>query len=418
MSSQNAISVVSMKVLYFHQHFSTPRGSTGIRSYEMAQRLLKRGHQVVMVCGSYGGGETGLDAPFERGMRRGMVAGIDVVEFDLSYSNRDGFLKRAMTFVKFALRSVGLVFSEKYDLVFATTTPLTAGIPGIVARWFRWKPFVFEVRDLWPELPKAMGVIKNPVVLAVMSVLEWTSYRSANRAIGLSPGIVKGIERTGVAPERIAMVPNGCDLGIFSAAVERWRPEGVRETDLMAVFAGTHGVANGLDAVLDAAVELKKRGREDIKLVLVGQGKLKPQLEARAAREGISNVVFHPPVNKAKLAGLMASTDIGMQILANVPAFYYGTSPNKFFDYIAAGLPVLNNYPGWLADMIAEHGCGVAVPPDNPAAFADALEGLAGRRDDLRAMGERAKTLAESSFDRAKLADQWVTWLEGALARP
>lgn len=418
MLSQNPISVVSMKVLYFHQHFSTPRGSTGIRSYEMAQRLLKRGHQVVMVCGSYGGGETGLDAPFERGMRRGMVAGIDVVEFDLSYSNRDGFLKRAMTFVQFALRSVGLVFSEKYDLVFATTTPLTAGIPGIVARWFRWKPFVFEVRDLWPELPKAMGVIKNPVVLAVMSVLEWTSYRSANRAIGLSPGIVKGIERTGVAPERIGMVPNGCDLGIFSATVEPWRPEGVRETDLMAVFAGTHGIANGLDAVLDAAMELKKRGREDIKLVLVGQGKLKPQLEARAAREGLSNVVFHPPVNKAKLAGLMASTDIGMQILANVPAFYYGTSPNKFFDYIAAGLPVLNNYPGWLADMIAEHGCGVAVPPDNPAAFTDALESLAGRRDDLRAMGERAKALAESSFDRAKLADQWVTWLEGALAGP
>jgi glycosyltransferase involved in cell wall biosynthesis len=407
-----------MKVLYFHQHFSTPRGSTGIRSYEMAQRLLKRGHEVVMVCGSYGGGETGLDVPFRRGMRRGNVAGINVVEFDLSYSNGDGFLKRAMTFVKFAVRSVGLVFTEKYDLVFATTTPLTAGIPGIIARWFRRKPFVFEVRDLWPELPKAMGVITNPVVLGAMSVLEWTSYRSANRMIGLSPGIVEGVARTGVAHERIAMVPNGCDIGIFSAPVEPWRPQGVRDTDLMAVFAGTHGLANGLDAVLDAARELKRRGCDDIKFVLIGQGKLKPGLEARAQREGLDNVVFHAPVNKAKLVGLMASTDIGMQILANVPAFYYGTSPNKFFDYIAAGLPVLNNYPGWLADMIKEHGCGVAVPPDDPAAFADALENLAGRRDELNAMGVRGKSLAERQFDRAKLADEWVTWLEGTLARP
>lgn len=405
-----------MKVIYFHQHFSTPKGSAGIRSYEMARRLLARGHQVTMVCGSYGGGETGLSQPFVGGRRRGTVDGIDIIEFDLAYSNADGFVKRGLTFVKFAMRSIGLAFTEQYDVLFATTTPLTAGIPGIFARWLRGKPFVFEVRDLWPELPRAMGVIRNPLVLGAMSVLEWASYRSAHRLVGLSPGIVEGVAHRSVPRERIASVPNGCDLGIFAGEVQPWRPAEVHATDLMAVFAGTHGMANGLDAVLNAAAELKRRGRDDIKLVLIGQGKLKAGLQERAAREQLDNVVFHDPVNKAKLAGLMAATDLGLQILANVPAFYYGTSPNKFFDYIAAGLPVLNNYPGWLAEMINEHRCGFAVPPDNPVAFADALEQAAADRDALKDMGKRSRALAESQFDRIKLADRWVDWVTGVKA--
>lgn len=402
-----------MKVIYFHQHFSTPKGSAGIRSYEMASRLLARDHQVTMVCGSYGGGETGLTQPFVGGRRRGTVDGLDIIELDLAYSNTDGFIKRASTFLKFALRSIGLAFTEKYDVLFATTTPLTAGIPGIFARWLRGKPFIFEVRDLWPELPRAMGVIRNPLVLGAMSALEWTSYHSAHRLVGLSPGILDGIAHRGVSRERIAMVPNGCDLSIFSAETQPWRPSQVLPDDLMAVFAGTHGIANGLDAVLDAAAVLKQRGRSDIKLLLIGQGKLKAALQARAAREGLDNVVFHDPVNKASLAGLMAATDLGLQILANVPAFYYGTSPNKFFDYIAAGLPVLNNYPGWLANMITKHGCGFAIPPDNPVAFADALEQAAADHDALKAMGQRGRALAETQFDRIKLADRWVDWVTG-----
>lgn len=402
-----------MRVLYFHQHFSTPNGAVGIRSYEMARRLLARGHQVTMVCGSYGGGETGLSLPFINGRRHGTVDGIDIVEFDLAYSNSDGLLKRAMTFVKFALRSIGLALTERYDLVFATTTPLTAGIPGIFARWLRGKPFVFEVRDLWPELPKAMGVIRNPLVLGTLSMLEWASYRSAHRLIGLSPGIVEGIAQRGVPQERISLVPNGCDLGIFAGEVQPWRPEQVKADDLLAVFAGTHGIANGLDAALDVAAELKRRGRADIKLLLIGQGKLKSALQDRAQREGLNNVVFHNPVNKARLAGLMASTDVGLQLLANIPAFYYGTSPNKFFDYIAAGLPVLNNYPGWLAKMILDNQCGFAVEPERQQVFADALEQAADDRGALKEMGRRGRELAEREFSRDLLANRFVDWLEG-----
>jgi len=367
-----------------------------------------------MVCGRYAGGVTGLTMPFQGGRRRGCTDGINVIEFDLAYSNSDGFAKRALLFLKFAMSSVRLALTESYDVLFATTTPLTTGIPGICARWLRGKPFVFEVRDLWPELPRQMGVIRNPVVLAMMGGLEWCSYRSAHRLVGLSPGIVEGIARLGVPAERIAMIPNGCDLNIFSGNATPWRPAGVAPSDLMAIFTGTHGRANGLDAVLDVACELKRRARSDIKLVLIGSGGCKARLQARAEREGLDNVIFHAPVGKERLAGLMEAADVGMQLLANVPAFYYGTSPNKFFDYIAAGLPVLNNYPGWLAELIVERACGYAIPPENPVAFADALEAAADDRVQLREMGTRGRALAEREFSRSELAAKFIGWIETA----
>lgn len=404
-----------MKVIYFHQHFSTPQGTVGIRSYEMARRLIAKGHQVTMVCGTYKGGETGLNTPFLKGKRTGTVDGIVVVEFDLAYSNNDSFFSRSLSFLKFAFRSIGLAMTEEYDVVFASTTPLTAGIPGVFARWLRRKPFVFEVRDLWPELPKAMGVIRNPFILFAMSLLEWITYQSAQRLIGLSPGIVDGIARHGISRKKITMIPNGCDLEIFTSSPESWLPEGVTAEHLLAVFAGTHGIANNLSSVLDAAKELKKRHRNDIRLVLIGQGKLKSALQQRALLEGLDNVIFHEPVSKNKLSGLLANADLGLQVLANVPAFYYGTSPNKFFDYIAAGLPVLNNYPGWLCEMIAREDCGFVVPPDDPSAFADALIQAADSRDLLKAKGMRSQELAIREFDRSRLADQFVLWLEGAI---
>lgn len=406
-----------MRVLYYHQHFSTRAGSTGTRSYEMARRLVERGHSVTMVCGSYDGGHTGLSGAFHAGERRGTTDGIDVIEFELPYSNRDSFVRRTATFLKFAGRSTAVAFREPYDVLFATSTPLTAGIPGVAAAVLGRRRFVFEARDLWPALPKEMGVITNPVILGLMSALEWCSYHAARACVGLSPGIVAGICGRGIDPDRVVMIPNGCDLSLFGEeSGEPWRPAGVRATDLMAVFTGAHGITNGLDAVLDAAAVLQSRGRSDIKVVFIGDGRRKPALVERARKDGLSNCVFHAPVPKTRLSGLMRSADVGLMILANVPGFYYSTSPNKFFDYIASATPVLNNYPGWVADMIGENACGIAVPPEDASAFADALERMADDRGALVEMGRNGRRLAEREFDRRVLADRLVDVLE-AVAR-
>lgn len=406
-----------MHVLYYHQHFSTPEGAAGIRSYELSRMLIERGHRVTLVCGSNERGATTLNGHAQNGYRRGMVDGIDLIELPIPYSNNQNYFKRSYTFLKYAMKSTKLAFDESYDLLFATSTPLTAGIPGIIMKRFKDLPFVFEVRDLWPELPREMGVITNPFILKAMGGLEWVSYHSADRCIGLSPGMVQGIARRGIPEDRIATIPNGCDVDLFKPQdVPRTKIPGIKEDDRVAVFTGAHGIANGLDAVLDGAHELLKMGRPDIKLVFVGTGSEKERLIARKEREGLDNCLFMDLIPKKELPDLLNAADVGMMILKNIPAFYYGTSPNKFFDYIASGLPVFNNYPGWLADLIQEHDCGEVVAPEDPEAFAHGLIYMMDDPEKLKRQGENARKLAEERFNRKILGEKFVNFLEEAAA--
>ena len=398
-----------MKILYFHQHFQIPTQAGATRSYEMAKALISAGHQVTMVCGEIA--KLDLAPTKEKYVFRGELDGIDVIQLMFPYSNNDKIAKRAITFLKFAIAGVKIALREQYDLLFATSTPLTAAIPGIAAKFFRRKKFIFEVRDLWPELPRALGM-RNPFLLWGMSALEWMSYHAANKAIGLSPGICDGIRRRSQKNKPIAMIPNGCDLQIFTPANRgKINLAGIAESDKVAVFTGAHGVANGLDSVLDAAAVLLKKGRRDIKLVFIGSGNQKARLQHRAKKEELANCLFFPPVPKIELNRIVASADVGLMILKNVPAFYYGTSPNKFFDYIASGLPVLNNYPGFLADQISAADCGIVVPPDDPESFADALISLADSSELREKYGKNARKLAEQKFDRKKLSGEFVDFL-------
>lgn len=402
-----------MRILYFHQYFSTPSGSAGIRSYELARRMVERGHQVTMVTGEYTGSGYRLNGALIGNQRTGKIDGIDIIQFCYPYSNYQSIPRRSLTFLRFALSSMKIALTANYDVLFATSTPLTAALPGIVAKACRLRPFVFEVRDLWPELPKAMGVIRNPIILGAMAVLERLAYATADGAVALSPGIAKGIRRCGPAGLPIIEVPNAADLNLFqpASATNESPPQ---RTTFDALFTGAHGMANGLDALLDVAQELERRGRSDIRLRLIGDGKLKPLLMEQAQQVDLANIFFEDPMPKRQLAQELASAGVGLMILANVPAFYNGTSPNKFFDYIASGLPVINNYPGWLARMIEQEQCGIVVPPGDAAAFADALCFLADNPAERLEMGKRARKLAERQFSRERLASIWADFVEKA----
>ena len=369
-----------------------------------------------MICGAHK--LSGLDLPYDeaKGWHRGNVDGIDVISLPLAYSNRDSLVRRGLAYVRFALRSVRLALTLDCDLVFATSTPITAVIPGLAAKWLRGKPFVFEVRDLWPELPRALG-LRNPFLLGGMSLLEFLGYRSADACIGLSPGIVEGIRSRADERLPVAVIPNGSDLNLFHPAKRaRLTLPGIGPDDFVAGFTGAHGVANGLDALLDVATELKRRGDTRVKLAFIGDGKEKERLAAKATELGLTNCLFFPPVPKTELGAITASLDCGLMVLKDIPAFYRGTSPNKFFDYIAAGIPVVNNYPGWLAGLITEHRCGIVVPPGNAAAFADALQSLAADVNGRHTMGAAARALAEKEFARPILAGRFIATLEAHAA--
>jgi len=378
----------------------------------MAKALASRGHEVTIACSSWSQSDTGLTGEPVSGMRQGRVDDtFDVIEFVIPYDQSFGPVQRLWAWLKFARRTIALAKRNDYDLLFASSTPLTVAIPGIFTRRSRGRrPFVFEVRDLWPELPRALGY-RNPVGLSAMAWLEKAAYRAASAGVGLSPGIVNGMVRGGMNRSHVAMIPNGSDLDTF-------RPESHEPGETFtAVFTGAHGRANGLHALLDAAAELKQRGVAGIELHFIGKGGEKPGLVERAAREGLDNCVFRDPIPKAELANVLASADVGLMCLANVPAFAYGTSPNKFFDYLAAGLPILVNYPGWMADMVAEHDLGAAVPPDDPVALADALVAMKSDRERLRQNGLHARALAEREFDWKLLGNRLVDHLEAAFER-
>jgi glycosyltransferase involved in cell wall biosynthesis len=401
-----------MHILYYHLYFNTRNDSSGTRSFEMASRLLRKGHMVTIVCGSREG-KLQFDGEIKNGYKTGEIDGIKIIEIQIPRFNYTNFIQRAIAFLRYGFRGIKIAIQLDYDLLFATSTPLTAAIPGIVMKWFRKKPFVFEVRDLWPELPREMGVIKNPVALAAMSFLEWFSYRKADACIGLSPGIVQGIRKRSRKNQPIAMISNGCDLDVFNPGIrDELNLQGVSKNDFVAIFTGAHGIANGLEIVLDASAYLIKRGVHDIKIVFIGNGSMKPHLIERTKKMNLTNCIFLDPIPKIDLGKISGSVDVGLMVLANVPAFYYGTSPNKFFDYIASGLPVLNNYPGWLAELIKKYNCGVVVEPDNPEAFGDGLAYLVNNPDKRKIMGQNARNLAEGEFNRDIQANKFITHLE------
>lgn len=402
-----------MKVLYLHQYFTLPTQAGGTRSYEMARQLIAHGHQVTMVCGDLADERLGLSLTSNKNIRRGSIDEIELISISVPYSNNMGLMARAKSFVSFAWQSTKFAMNEDYDVLFATSTPLTAGIPGILMKILgRKKKFIFEVRDLWPELPKALGMT-NPFWIGCMSILEWLSYHLADGCIGLSPGICEGIKKRSQKNKLIEMVPNGCDLDIFKPSLkEELKLDGISSSDKVAIFTGAHGIANGLDAVLDAAKEVKNMGRNDIKFAFIGKGKVKQHLVARAREEKLNNCLFYDPIPKLQLAKVVASATVGMMILKNVPAFYYGTSPNKFFDYIASGLPILNNYPGWLADMIGQNKLGEVVEPDNAKAFAEALVRMVDNPTVLAEYSKNARAFAEKEFDRSLLGEKFVTFFE------
>ena len=378
----------------------------------MSRKLIEKGHSVTMVCLSRKDGNTGLNQPFVKGRREGIVDGILVIEIELLYSNYQNLIRRAWVFLKFAFLNIKIVFTEEYDVIFATSTPLTAGIPGIVAKIFRRKPFVFEVRDLWPELPKSMGIIRNPLVLFSMSILEWLSYHCADKVIALAPGIVDGIVRRGISQTRVTLIPNGSDLELFSEKRIPKKIPGIQKGDFVAIFTGAHGIANGLYALIDVARELKNNNIENIKLLLIGDGKEKPGLMRTANELKLDNIIFKDPIPKSKMPELLNMVDTGMMILDNIPAFYNGTSPNKFFDYIAAGLPVINNYPGWLAELIKEFRCGFPTEPGNPGLFVEKLVLMEGDKDLVAEMRKNSRKLAVEKFDRNIQAVSFIDCLE------
>ncbi len=270
---------------------------------------------------------------------------------------------------------------------------------------------------MWPEALVNVGALNNPAAIWWLRRMARRIYRAANHIVALSPGMKDGIVRTGIAAEKVTVIPNGSDLDLFrpgldgSAARERLGL-GPR---FAAIYFGAMGLANGLEYVIEAARVLAARGTNHIVLVLLGSGGRRDELERLARTYGLNNVVFCPAADKEEAARLVAGCDVCLTIYR--AAKEYTWSPNKLFDALAAGKPVLINVPGWLRETVENNHCGRYVDPGRPEALAEALEELSHDPALCRQMSENARALAEQQFDRRILAAQLERVLQNAVDR-
>ena len=407
-----------MKIVYFHQYFSTPNGRAGIRSYYLAKKLVEEGHQVFVICLNDKRTDCGLKNKFLNKQRRGIVDGINIIQLDINYSNSIDFFKRSFKFIKFSFKGIRLAFKINPNLIIASSTPLTVAIPGIILRYLKGTTFIFEVRDLWPKLPIAMGVIKNKIIINTLKLLEIIAYKSSDSIIALAPGIIKGIEEKKIKKSKIHLIPNIADLDLFNPKTKildknpkllKKYNSSIKKTNLIAAFTGAHGLANGLENLLEVAKELKRMKRDDIKIIFIGEGALKNKLINEVKLFKLNNCIFIDSISKKELAEILQeSVHLGLMVLKNIPDFYNGTSPNKFFDYLACGLPVINNYPGWLSELIIKNELGFAIPPGDNKLFATKLIAIADNKNILLKMSENCRSCAEI-FNKNSLINKFYS---------
>lgn len=417
-----------MKVLYFHQYFATRRRSTATRSYELARRLVERGHQVTIVSRDTRALEHGRDQRPRGGLvARETVDGIDVIYITMPYSNYMSTPLRIASFVGFtkAATIAGLVLPRP-DVVFATSTPLTIGIPGLLVSRLKGVPFVFEIRDLWPAVPMRLGVLRNRALARAAEWLELLLYREAERVVVLSEGSRDSLIERGVAPGKLVFVPNASDTDLFRPDVvdAGFRARHGLEDAFVALYTGAMGRANGLDQALQAARMLASFAASGgeyaetarrVVIVCIGDGSERPRVQARARQLGLTNLRFLEPVAKHELAGIVGASDVTLTLFAPDPILETN-SPNKFFDSLAAGRPAVVNLDGWLRRLVEENGAGAYVPGGDGAALAGTLAALAGEPRIVATMGAKARALAEREFDRDLMAGRLAAALEEVAA--
>jgi glycosyltransferase involved in cell wall biosynthesis len=344
--------------------------------------------------------------------------GIHVHWVRVPYSNYMTYRERIRAFAEFAWLAAGKAAHLGGDVVFATSTPLTIALPAIYVSRLRRIPMVLEVRDLWPEIPIAIGALHNPVSKALARALEWLAYHASVYIIALSPGMAEGIMRRGIPSDRVTIIPNGCDVELFDVPYsqgQRIRMQlGILDDQPLIVYTGAFGLINGVGYLVEVAAAARSAA-PDMRFILVGSGAESDQVSSKAETLGVlgKNLWIWEPIPKYEIPDLLAAATIATSVVIPLKPLWHN-SANKFFDALAAGRPIAINHGGWQADLLEETGAGIVLPPEDPARAAQILASFVSDPERLRSAGEAARKLAHERFHRDDLARQLEDVLSGA----
>jgi len=404
-----------MKIIYLHQYFTTPSMSGGTRSYEMARRFVATGHEVHMITSKR------KECDGFSGWLEENIDGIHVHWLHVPYSNEMGFKRRIMAFIKFSVLSTLKAVKVGGDVVFATSTPLTIAIPALVAKFYHQIPMVFEVRDMWPELPIAVGALRNPFAKLFAYWLEWAAYHASVHVIALSPGMATGVRRCGIPHSRVSVIPNSCDTDLFDVPAEKgqWVRNrlGLESGQPLIIYTGAFGLINGVGYLVDVAKTMRTIAPE-VHFLLVGRGAEVDKVTEHAERMGVlkRNLWIWTPQPKVKVPDILAASTVVTSVVIPLKVLW-NNSANKFFDALAAGKPVAINYFGWQADLLRKNESGVVLPPDNPAAAAKILAEFVRNPDRLKKAADASLRLAYENFNRDLLYAKLESVFKNSVAR-
>jgi glycosyltransferase involved in cell wall biosynthesis len=401
-----------MKILLLNQAFVSPDEPGHTRHFEMAQYLRERGHELVIVASDLNY-QTGQRTVERHGLfTEQIIDGVRILRSYIYPELHRSYFWRIVSFFSFMFSSVWTALSVKdADLIMGTTPQIFQAVSAWFVAFIRNKPFLLEVRDLWPEFGVSMGVIRNPAVIAMGRWLEKFLYTRATHILVNSPAYKDYIQNKGVPEEKITFIPYGTDVDMFNPDVDgsAIRKRLGLEDKFVVLYAGALGQANDIYTVLCAAKHLNDE--KHIRFVFWGDGKERPKLQAEAERLKLKNVIFAGVCPKKEMPFVIASSDVCLAILQNVPMFKT-TYPNKVFDYMAAARATILVIDGVIREVIESSGGGVFVEPGNHELLARTVLELSRDPERVRRMGENARAYLVKHLDRRDKLDETLQLLQ------
>ena len=397
-----------MKIIYIHQYFKTYTEGGSSRSYYLAKALVDSGLQVEMITSHN-----------QKQYVCKTVSGIRVHYLPVYYDNKLGFAGRTYAFLRFAWQAYRLARKiGDADLCYATSTPLTVGITALLLKWRKNIPFYFEVRDLWPLAPIQMGTIRNRWLQKTLFALERKIYGEADTIVALSPGIAEYIENQRLGKE-IHVLPNISDCVFFQneaknpLLAEKYGVSG----KFTVTYFGAVGKANHVQSLLEIARQAQADELSQLTFLVVGQGNEWTGVQQLARQYGLKNLRLIPHLDKYQLREVLNVTDAVYVSFARKKVLET-SSPNKFFDALAAGKLCITNTGGWIAELVETENCGFYADPEQPGEFLRRLAPYLSNPAALAQARQNARKLAETRFSRVWLTGTFARLLQGKTVAP
>ena len=406
-----------MNILFLTDNFPPETNAPATRTHEHSRNWVAAGHQVTVLT-NVPNFPTGRIFPRYRNKlwQREVMDGIRVVRVWTYVTANEGFFRRSLDYFSFGVTGVlGGLFLPAPHVIVATSPQIFTALGACILAWIKRRPFVFELRDLWPDSIVAVGAMREGPLLRMLRRLEYRLYHRAAKIVSVTHAFKRILVANGVPHGKIAVIRNGVDLAGFVPGpkpVELARRLGL-EGKFVAAYVGTIGMAHGLDVLLSAAERLRDRG--DLAFVLVGTGAEHARLEQEAKRRGLDRVIFVGPVDKEEVKQYWRLCDVALVLLKDVPVFHH-VIPSKIFEAMGTGRPIILGVRGESQELLKDAGAGIAVPPENSQALADAITKIMDSPALCREMGAAGRRFVETEFDRHRLALEMLNVLEEVVA--